>query len=57
METPAKPLRGMDVIRRLLAVKKQVQQEAVENYRNNSEVRAIYERLIQKNKENRFGAK
>lgn len=57
METPAKPLRGMDVIRRLLAVKKQVQQEAVENHRNNPEVRAVYERLIQKNKESRLGRK
>jgi hypothetical protein len=57
METPVKPLRGMDVIRRLLAVKKQIQREAVENYRNNPEVRAVYDRLIQKNKVNRLGTK
>lgn len=57
METPAKHPRGIDVIRRLLAVKKQVQREAEENYRNNPELRAVYERLIQKNKENRFGKK
>ncbi|GAB4037054.1 hypothetical protein [Spirosoma gilvum] len=57
METSAKPLRGIDVIRQLLAVKRQAQQEAVENYRTDPEVRAIYERLTQKNKESRLGAK
>ncbi|CAN5341149.1 hypothetical protein BH09BAC4_BH09BAC4_33940 [soil metagenome] len=57
METPAKSLRGMDVLRRLLAVKKQVQHDAVENYRNNPEVRAVYERLIQKNKANSLETK
>ena len=48
METPTKPLRGMDIIRRLVEVKKQVQRDAVENYRNNPEIRAVYERLNEK---------
>ncbi len=57
MGTPAKPLHGMDIIRRLLEVKKQAQQEAVENYRNKPEVKAVYDRLIQKNKQSRLGTK
>ncbi len=53
METPTKPLRGMDIIRQLLKVKKQVQREAVENYQNNPEIRAIYERLKEQNRQKR----
>ncbi len=55
METPTKPLRGIEIVRRLLEVKRQVQREAVENYRNNPEVRAAFERLSQKNKQRRDG--
>lgn len=53
METPTKPLRGMAIIRQLVAVKKQAQLDAVENYRTNPEIQAAYERLSQKNKQNR----
>ena len=49
METETKPLRGMDIIRRLVEVKKQAQREAVENYRNNPEIRAIVEKLKEVN--------
>ncbi|MBC8154882.1 MAG: hypothetical protein H7Z72_18450 [Bacteroidetes bacterium] len=45
METPTKPLRGMEIIRKLLEVKKQTQREAKENYRNNPEIRAIADKL------------
>ena len=48
METPTKPLRGMDIIRRLVEVKKQAQRDAVETYRNNPEIRAIYDRSKEK---------
>ncbi|GAB3642931.1 hypothetical protein [Spirosoma arcticum] len=57
METPTKPLRGMDIIRRLVEVKKQAQLDAVENYQNNPEIRAIYERLKEKNKQKRVTTK
>ncbi len=53
MDTLTKPLRGMAIIRRLVEVKKQAQLDAVENYRNNPEIRAAYDRLSQKNKHNR----
>lgn len=49
METPTKPLRGMDIIRQLLKVKKQVQREAVENYQNNPEIRAVVAKLKEVN--------
>lgn len=49
METPTKPLRGMEIIRRLVGVKKQAQREAVENYRNNPEIRAVVEKLKEVN--------
>ena len=45
METPTKRQRDMEIVRRLVDVKKQAEREAVENYRNNPEIRAIYERL------------
>ena len=57
METPTKPLSGMDIIRRLVEVKKQAQRDAVENYRNNPEIRAIYERLKEKNSQKRVRVK
>lgn len=49
METPTKPLRGMDIIRRLVEVKKQAQLDAVENYQNNPEIRAVVEKLKEVN--------
>jgi hypothetical protein len=52
METPIKPLRGMEIVRKLLEVKRQTQREAKENYRNNPEYRAIFERLKEKNRQN-----
>ncbi len=57
METPAKPLRGIEIVRKLLEVKKQTQREAKENYRNNPEIRAAYERLKEKTERNRAGTK
>lgn len=45
MDTTTKPLRGMEIVRKLLAVKRQVQREAVENYQNNPEIRAIADKL------------
>lgn len=57
METPTQPLRGIEIVRKLLEVKRQAQREAVENYQNNPEVRAIYERLKEKNRQNHAGAK
>ena len=57
MKTPTKPLSGMDIIRRLVEVKKQAQRDAVENYRNNPEIRAIYERLKEKNSQKRVRVK
>ena len=49
METLTKAQRDMIAIRRLLEVKRQVQREAVENYQNNPEIRAIYDHLKKKN--------
>lgn len=57
METPTKRQRDLEIVRRLVEVKKQAQREAVENYRNNPEIRAIYERLKEKNSQKRVGAK
>lgn len=52
METPAKkPLTGIEIIRKLLEVKEQAQRDAVYNYQNDPEVRAMYERLRRKNKQ------
>ena len=45
METPTKRQRDMEIVRRLVDIKKQAQREAVENYRNNPEIRAIVENL------------
>ncbi|TAE34002.1 MAG: hypothetical protein EAZ91_01450 [Cytophagales bacterium] len=55
METPAKPLRGIEIVRKLLEVKKQAQRETIDNYRNNPEVRADFDRLMQRNKQRRAG--
>jgi GrpB-like predicted nucleotidyltransferase (UPF0157 family) len=48
METPVKPLRGMEIIRKLLDVKQQAQREFEEALQNDPEVRAVYERLEKK---------
>jgi hypothetical protein len=53
METPVKPLRGMEIIRKLLDVKQQAQREFEEALQNDPEVRAVYERLHQKNSRKR----
>ena len=45
METPTKRQRDLEIVRRLVEVKKQAQREAVENYRNNPEIQAIVENL------------
>lgn len=55
METTTKPLRGIEIVRKLLEVKRQAQRETIDNYRNNPEVRADFERLIQKNKQYHTG--
>lgn len=57
METPAKPLRGIEIVRKLLEIKKQTQREAKENYRSNPDIRAVYERLKEKTERNRTGVK
>ena len=57
METPTKPLSDIEIVRRLVEVKKQVQREAVENYQNNPEIRAIYDDLKEKNKQKRVRTK
>lgn len=49
METPTKPLRGIEIVRRMLEVKRQVQRESVENYRNNPEVWPVVEKLKKAN--------
>jgi hypothetical protein len=45
METQTKPLRGIEIVRRLLEVKKQTQREAKENYRNSPELQLIAKQL------------
>ncbi|WP_373513518.1 hypothetical protein [Persicitalea sp.] len=52
METPTKPISGIEFVRHLMKVKEQAQCDAVENYRNNPEIQAAYARLSKKNKEN-----
>jgi hypothetical protein len=49
METQTKPRRGIEIVRRMLEVKRQAQRESVENYRNNPEVRAVIEKLKKAN--------
>jgi hypothetical protein len=52
METPIKkPMTGIEIIRKLVEVKEQAQRDAVYNYQNDPEVRAKYERLYQKTKQ------
>ena len=45
METQTKPLRGFEIVRKLLEVKRQAQQETIDNYRNNPETQAIIAKL------------
>lgn len=50
METlTKKPMTGIEIIRKLVEVKEQAQRDAVYNYQNNPEVRAIVEKLKEKN--------
>lgn len=51
METPtkSKSMNGIEFVRHLMKVKEQAQLDAVESYRNDPEVRAIYERLKELN--------
>lgn len=49
METPNKPRRGIEIVRRMLETKRQAQRESVENYQNNPEVRAVVEKLKKAN--------
>ncbi|WP_373514831.1 hypothetical protein [Persicitalea sp.] len=53
METLNKPISGIEFVRHLMHVKEQAQRDAVENYRNDPELRAAYARLSQKNRETR----
>ncbi len=48
METPTKPLRGMEIVRKLLEVKEQAQRDFEESLRTDPEVQAVYERLEKK---------
>ena len=45
METLTKRQRDLEIVRRLVEVQKQAQCEAVNNYRNNPEIRAVVEKL------------
>ncbi len=49
METPTKRQCDLQIVRRLVEIKKQAQREAVENYRNNPEIRAVVEKLKEVN--------
>ena len=55
MENTVKPLLGIEIVRKLLEVKRQAQRETIDNYRNNPETQADFERLMEKNKKNRAG--
>ncbi len=49
METSTRPLRGMEIVRKLLEVKEQAQRDFEESLRTDPEVQAVYERLREKN--------
>jgi hypothetical protein len=51
METPTKPLHGAELVRTLRERKARIQQEAIEEYRTNPEIRAIYEQLREQNRQ------
>ncbi len=48
MEKPTKRISGIEFVRHLMKVKEQAQRDAEENYRNNPETLAPYERLSKK---------
>ena len=56
METKTKPISGIELVRHLIDVKEQAQRDAVENYRNDPEIKAAFKRLSKKNKKPREGA-
>ena len=49
MATVEKPLKGIEVVRKLVDVKEQEQKAFQEAYRNDPKVRAIFEELKKKN--------
>ena len=52
METPIKkPMTGIEIVRKLVEVQQQAKRDAVDRYQNDPEVRAMYERLYQKAKQ------
>lgn len=53
METPTKPLRGIEIVRKLLENKRQAQLDFEEALRSDPKTQAIYEELHRKNAERR----
>jgi hypothetical protein len=50
METPTKkPMTGIEIVRKLVEVQQQAKRDAVYNYQNDPEIRAIVEKLKEKN--------
>lgn len=49
METPTKPMTGMEKLRRLVAVKEEAQRDARWRYKNDPEYRAVFEELKKEN--------
>lgn len=45
METKTKPISGIEFVRHLMHVKEQAQRDAVENYRNDPELRSVIDEL------------
>jgi hypothetical protein len=45
MDNTVKPLLGIEIVRKLLEVKRQAQRETIDNYRNNPETQAIVAKL------------
>lgn len=52
METTAKPMTGIEKLRKLVAVKEEAQRDARWRYKNDPEYRAVFDRLEQKNVQN-----
>jgi len=50
METPIKkPMTGIEIVRKLVEVQQQAKRDAVYNYQNDPEIRAIVEKLKERN--------
>ncbi len=45
MDTETKPISGIEFVRHLISVKEQAQSDAVENYRNDPELRSVINEL------------